>query len=83
MVGAFLIAEAYITNFNLPVLGISAIALLGIILILTVLGGSVSLVETLKCTIVTLVQTPSLMNRKPVTIKLIKNMIQSVDSTLK
>ena len=37
MVGAFLIAEAYITNFNLPVLGISAIALLGIILILTAL----------------------------------------------
>ena len=35
MVGAFLIAEAYITNFNLPVLGISAIALLGVILILT------------------------------------------------
>mgnify|MGYP000849350407 FL=1 len=37
MVGAFLIAEAYITNFNLPVLGISAIALLGVILILTAL----------------------------------------------
>lgn len=37
MVGAFLIAEAYITNFNLPVLGISAIATLGIILILTAL----------------------------------------------
>ena len=35
MVGAFLIAEAYITNFNLPVLGISAIAILGVILILT------------------------------------------------
>ena len=35
MVGAFLIAEAYITTFNLPVLGISAIAALGIILILT------------------------------------------------
>ena len=37
MVGAFLIAEAYITNFNLPILGISAIALLGVILILTAL----------------------------------------------
>ena len=37
MVGAFLIAEAYITNLNLPVLGISAIALLGVILILTAL----------------------------------------------
>lgn len=35
MVGAFLIAEAYITTFNLPVLGISTIAALGIILILT------------------------------------------------
>ena len=37
MVGAFLIAEAYITNLNLPVLSISAIATLGIILILTAL----------------------------------------------
>ena len=37
MVGAFLIAEAYITNLNLPVLGISAIAILGVILILTAL----------------------------------------------
>lgn len=37
MVGAFLIAEAYITNLNLPVLGISAIAALGVILILTAL----------------------------------------------
>lgn len=37
MVGVFLIAEAYVTNFNLPVLGISAIATLGIILILTAL----------------------------------------------
>jgi hypothetical protein len=37
MVGAFLIAEAYITNLNLPILGISAIATLGIILILTAL----------------------------------------------
>ena len=37
MVGAFLIAEAYITNLNLPVLGISAIAVLGVILILTAL----------------------------------------------
>lgn len=37
MVGAFLIAEAYITSFNLPVLGISAIAILGLILILTAL----------------------------------------------
>lgn len=37
MVGAFLIAEAYITNLNLPILGISAIAALGIILILTAL----------------------------------------------
>lgn len=37
MVGAFLIGEAYITNLNLPVLGISAIALLGVILILTAL----------------------------------------------
>ena len=37
MVGAILIAEAYITNFNLPVLGVSAIATLGIILILTAL----------------------------------------------
>ncbi len=37
MMGAFLIAEAYITNLNLPVLGISAIATLGIILILTAL----------------------------------------------
>ena len=35
MVGAFLIAEAYITNLNLPILGISAIAILGVILILT------------------------------------------------
>ena len=37
MVGIFLIAEAYITNLNLPVLGISAIAALGVILILTAL----------------------------------------------
>ena len=37
MVGAFLIAEAYITNLNLPILGISAIAVLGVILILTAL----------------------------------------------
>ena len=37
MVGAILIAEAYITNLNLPVLGISAIAILGVILILTAL----------------------------------------------
>ena len=37
MVGAFLIAEAYITNLNLPVLGISAIAALGLILIFTAL----------------------------------------------
>ena len=37
MVGIFLIAEAYVTNFNLPVLGISAIAILGVILILTAL----------------------------------------------
>ena len=37
MVGAFLITEAYITNLNLPVLGISAIAILGVILILTAL----------------------------------------------
>lgn len=37
MVGAFLITEAYITNLNLPVIGISAIALLGVILILTAL----------------------------------------------
>ena len=37
MMGAFLIAEAYVTNFNLPVLGISAIAVLGVILILTAL----------------------------------------------
>ena len=37
MMGVFLIAEAYITNLNLPVLGISAIATLGIILVLTAL----------------------------------------------
>ena len=37
MVGAFLITEAYITNLDLPVLGISAIAVLGVILILTAL----------------------------------------------
>ena len=37
MMGAFLIAEAYITNLNLSVLGISAIAVLGVILILTAL----------------------------------------------
>ena len=37
IVGAFLIAEAYITNLNLPVLGISAIATLGLILIFTAL----------------------------------------------
>ena len=37
MVGVFLIAEAYVTNFNLPILGISAIAVLGVILILTAL----------------------------------------------
>ena len=37
MVGAFLITEAYITNLNLPILGISAIAILGVILILTAL----------------------------------------------
>ena len=37
MMGVFLIAEAYITNLNLPVLGISAIAALGVILILTAL----------------------------------------------
>lgn len=35
MVGAFLIAEAYIPTFNLPILGISAIGALGVILILT------------------------------------------------
>lgn len=40
MVGAFLIAEVYITNLNLPVLGISAVALLGIILIFTALFSS-------------------------------------------
>jgi len=34
MVGAFLIAEAYITTFNLPVLGISAVAAIGVILII-------------------------------------------------
>lgn len=37
MVGIFLIAEAYVTNFNLPILGISSIAALGVILILTAL----------------------------------------------
>ena len=37
MMGVFLIAEAYITNLNLPVIGISAIAILGVILILTAL----------------------------------------------
>ena len=37
MVGAFLITEAYITNLNLPIIGISAIAALGVILILTAL----------------------------------------------
>ena len=37
MVGVFLIAEAYVTNFNLPILGISSIAALGVILILTAL----------------------------------------------
>ena len=37
MVGAFLIAEAYISTFNLPVLGISAVAAIGVILILTAL----------------------------------------------
>ena len=37
VVGAFLITEAYITNLNLPLLGISAIAALGVILILTAL----------------------------------------------
>ena len=37
IVGAFLIGEAYITNLNLPVLGISAIAALGLILIFTAL----------------------------------------------
>ncbi len=37
MAGAFLITEAYITNLNLPVIGISAIAALGAILILTAL----------------------------------------------
>ena len=37
MMGAFLIAEAYVTNFNLPILGISSIAALGVILILTAL----------------------------------------------
>ena len=51
-------------------------------LLLAVLSSCISLVEALKCTIVALVQTPSLMNRKPVTVKLIKNMIQSVNSTL-
>ena len=35
MVGAFLIAEAYIPTFNLPILGISAIGALGVILIVT------------------------------------------------
>lgn len=40
MVGAFLIVEAYITNLNLPLLGISAIAVLGVILILTALFSS-------------------------------------------
>ena len=37
MVGAFLIAEAYISTFNLPVLGISAVAAIGVILIITAL----------------------------------------------
>ena len=37
MVGAFLIAEAYISTFNLPVLGISAVVAIGVILILTAL----------------------------------------------
>lgn len=37
IVGAFLIGEAYITNLNLPVLGIGAIAALGLILIFTAL----------------------------------------------
>ena len=37
MVGAFLIAEAYISTFNLPVLGISAVVAIGIILIVTAL----------------------------------------------
>ena len=37
MVGVFLIAEAYVANFNLPILGISSIAALGVILILTAL----------------------------------------------
>ena len=37
MVGVFLIAEAYVTNFNLPILGISSIAALGVILIFTAL----------------------------------------------
>ena len=37
IVGVFLIAEAYVTNFNLPILGISSIAALGVILILTAL----------------------------------------------
>ena len=37
MVGLFLIAEAFIPSFNLPLLGIGAIAALGIVLILTAL----------------------------------------------
>lgn len=37
MTGFFLIAEAFIPAFNLPILGISAIAALGIVLILTAL----------------------------------------------
>ena len=37
MVGAFLIAETYIASLNLPILGISAVAGLGVILIVTAL----------------------------------------------
>ena len=46
------------------------------------LGCCVGLVETLKCTVVTLVQTPGLVDRQPVAVKLVKYVVKRVDCAL-
>ena len=46
------------------------------------LGCCVSLVETLKCTVVTLVQAPGLVDRQPVAVKLVKYVVKRVDCAL-
>ena len=45
-------------------------------------GCRVSLVETLKRTVVTLVQTPGLVDRQPVAVKLVKYVVKRVDCAL-